>query len=261
MSTKIQGERSVARIEDLKGIVSGRGGFANPTLYRIELPALPGAGVSTRDFSLLCKSVSIPGRQIATLPREIGVQKQFVAMNHEVPPVQLVFRILNDYAIKNYFEYWQNLMINQESFEVGYSNEYSKTVKIQQLKKSVAFNLFDVDLGILNLDIDLVRSYPPVYEVELLKAIPTSVTGYQLGDDLTDQVSEITVELAYKNWRNRQVSKGVDNTYIPSGADAVEPTIEIGPQRVSKIENIQTTKLGPPRFPNPNTLGRRTGPQ
>ena len=119
----------MARIEDLKGIVSGRGGFANPTLYRIELPALPGAGVSTRDFSLLCKSVSIPGRQIATLPLEIGVQKQFVAMNHEVPPVQLVFRILNDYAIKNYFEYWQNLMVNKESFEIGYDNEYSKTVK------------------------------------------------------------------------------------------------------------------------------------
>ena len=51
----------------------------------------------------------------------------------------LQFHLLNDFGAKHYFETWQDLVINQQSQNIGYHNEYTDDVVIQQLRKGVAF--------------------------------------------------------------------------------------------------------------------------
>jgi len=235
----------MGRIDDFKGTVSGRGGFVNPTLYKIELPPLPGSNVNTRDFSTLCSGISLPGRQIQTIAREIGTEKQFVGVDHEVPPVSLTFRMVNDFAVKKYFEYWQNLIINQKTHEVGYANTYHKDVKISQLAK-VESALPVGGLGIIS---DILRTaqadrqYPSVYECTLIKALPTSVTGYQMGDAQNDQIVEFTVELQYKNWINHDTNEGPDNTYIPTTVgDIIENKIKSAVK--TKVEGAVRGAIG-----------------
>ena len=45
---------------------------------------------------------------------------------------------MNDYGIKEYFESWQNLAVNQQTQEVGYQRGYggyARQVEIEQFKK------------------------------------------------------------------------------------------------------------------------------
>ena len=58
-----------ASIESLKGEI--RQGIAMNNLFRVLLPNLPGA--SSRQLNLLCKTTSMPGRQIMTTERRIGL--------------------------------------------------------------------------------------------------------------------------------------------------------------------------------------------
>ena len=61
-------------VDEFKSLVTNKRGLARSNLYRVKLPALPGA--SSREINLLCKNVTLPGRQIVTSERRIGVKTE-----------------------------------------------------------------------------------------------------------------------------------------------------------------------------------------
>ena len=115
--------RTVQTIDDLKALISSKGGVARSNVFAVALP--PIAGLRSRELNLLCSNVNLPGRQIMTQERDIGLITQKVANNQAYDDVNLTFRCLNDYGIREYFEAWQNKCIDQASLEVGYLNEYA----------------------------------------------------------------------------------------------------------------------------------------
>ena len=217
----------VQTIDDLKALVSSKGGVARGNVFAVSLPPL--AGLRSRELNLLCSSVNLPGRQIMSQDRTIGLINQKVANNHAFDDVSLTFRCLNDYGIREYFETWQNLCIDQQSLEVGYLNEYAFNVKIHQLKRGfgaptyqtpfgipklppIASNLLDKFVGpksrsVLSalrgeLDLGFLGQNDTVYSCELIQAFPTTLGQIQLGDGSMDGIIELTVQLSYKNWRS-----------------------------------------------------------
>ena len=196
-------------IDQLKGTVSAKRGFAAPNLFRVYLPTF--ANIGAQEVDLLCSSVNMPGRQIMSIDRKIGTIFEKVAYDQAYDDVNLSFYVLNDYGIRKYFEAWQNLALDQDTYEVGYKNEYARNVKIQQLRKGFSLPIYQSPFlkwnflggGILDLDIDLdIRKEDVVYEVELIDAYPTTMDLIQLGNDQNDMVLQLNVQLSYKNWKS-----------------------------------------------------------
>ena len=162
--------------------------------------------------------------------RDIGLISQKVANNQAYDDVSLTFRCLNDYGIREYFETWQNLCIDQQSLEVGYLNEYSFNIKIHQLKRGfgapvyqtpfgipklppMATNIVDKFLGATplggvidalkgELDLGFIGQDDTVYSCELIQAFPTTMQSIELGDGNMDGLVNLSVQLSYKNWRS-----------------------------------------------------------
>ena len=218
----------VQTIDDLKALVSSKGGLARGNVFAVALPPL--AGLRSRELNLLCSGVNLPGRQIMSQERDIGLITQKVANNQAYDDVSLTFRCLNDYGIREYFETWQNLCIDQQSLEVGYLNEYAFNIKIHQLKRGfgaptyqtpfglpklppMANNLIDKFVGSKplggviraltgELDLGFLGQDDTVYSCELIQAFPTTLGQIQLGDGNSNGIVELTVQLSYKNWRS-----------------------------------------------------------
>jgi hypothetical protein len=195
----------MASIEELKGTVSGAGGFALAHQYMVELPSLPGTSLTARERNALCRVTRLPGRQILTNQREVGLMKQSMAYGYAVESIGLSFHVLNDYKTKKYFDFWQNLVVDQNSQQISYPSDYKKPVKIYQLQKGKAFDLGERSFSIfginINLDFDLLVKDKIIYGVELEDAFPITMNGIDLTDASIDQTVEISIDLSYKNWK------------------------------------------------------------
>lgn len=196
-------------IDKLKSIVSQKRGFAIPNLYKVLLPNF--ANISVEEINVICSSVNMPGRQIMSVDRKIGTIFEKIAYDQAYDDISLSFYVLNDYGIRKYFEAWQNLALNQETQEIGYKNEYSRDVKIQQLRKGFSLPLYQSPFmkwdflggGMLDLDIDIdIKKEDVVYEVLLQDAYPTTMDLITLGNDQTDSILTLNVQLSYKNWKS-----------------------------------------------------------
>ena len=121
------------------------------------------------------------------------------------PPVQdinMTFHVMNDYGIKRYFETWQDLAVNQTSLEVGYYNDYTFQIVIDQLKKGVTLPTYSFGnfLDLFTPRTVTVANDQIIYSCQLTNAFPTTMNAIQLNND-QDGIVELNVQLSYKNWK------------------------------------------------------------
>ena len=190
---------ALSALDDFKALVSQKDGIARTNVFRVELPSLPGA--TKTQLNLLCKDVNLPGRQIITRERTIGIVNKKMAYGYLNEDISMTFHVLNDFGVKQYFETWQNLAVNQNTKEIGYKKDYSFPVKIQQLKKGIGFPVYNKSLGIFEINVDFITREDIVYECELIDAFPTTMNAVQLNNDL-DGLVELNVQLSYTNWKS-----------------------------------------------------------
>lgn len=201
----------VQSIDQFKSLISAKGGVARPNLFRIKFPSMPGA--TSEELNILCKDIQLPGRQVMTNDRRIGLDLERMPYGYAVNDVSVTFHVMNDYGIKEYFETWQNLAVNQQTRQVGYQSEFAKNVEIEQFRKVTKLpKRFGDDFNNSPLprlsDIDIVNQFYEfdnqindlvVYRCKLIDAFPTSVNTIQLNNDL-DGIVELNVQLSYTNW-------------------------------------------------------------
>ena len=217
-------------IDKFKGLISKKDGMARSSVFQVILPSIN--GVRGEEVNLLCKDVQLPGRQILTSERKIGMQVEKVPYGYAITDTSMTFHVMNDYGIRKYFETWQNLAVNQETKEVGYQRGkegYAKPVVIKQLKKGFGLPVYSTPLGLPKLqaeiqsrlpkigpfdfaqgelDLDFVTKDQVVYSCRLIDAFPTSMNAIQLNNEL-DGLVELNVQLSYTNWE--PVEFGVQN--------------------------------------------------
>lgn len=200
----------MAGIEELKSKLISKGGLAVSNQFLVELP--PMGETDGRTLNILCKDVTLPGKQIMTLDRTIGLYQEKVANGFAVEDVTMTFYMPNDYSIKKYFDTWRSKILYKEpngSLVVGYKKDYVEDIVIRQLKKPVARKGFDI--GIVNVDFDVLRK--SIYSVKLIEAFPTSLSSIQLSSE-QDQLVEFTIQFSYTDW-----------VTIENEKDLVEPSI------------------------------------
>lgn len=212
-------------IEELKGLVNTKLGLAMSNNFLVQIPSsqglnIPGIGgfsgvplpipgfnggeSTSREIDLLCKNAELPGKQILTTDRILGMTRERVAYGYAVPDVTLQFYLLNDYGIKRFFDNWKDSIVNEETGEVGYkkgTGGYAKDVTLHQLRKPILNKQLSV--GPINLQLGLGGDF--VYSVVLEDAFPTSIQSIALSNDL-DAVAELSVSISYTNVKVKQQS-------------------------------------------------------
>lgn len=215
-------------IEQLKGKVSQGGGIGAGNLYRVILPPIENSPIKTRDLDLLCSVTAIPGRQITSVDQMMGTTSRKIASGYAMTDLNLNFIVTNDHVARIYFEQWQNLAHDPNTYEVGYFKDYAKTVKIEHLQKGAGFPILKKQLGITKkipsfiknrlpkvgpldlaqdeFDANFAFDDTPVFTVELREAFPTTINDIELGNDKEGFI-EFNVQLSYKDW--------ISNTQVP----------------------------------------------
>ena len=231
----------MASVDQLKSLVSRKDGIARPNVFRVKLPSIPGA--TSEEVNLLCKDVILPGKQVLTNERKIGMQMQKVPYGYAVTDISMTFQVLNDYGIRKYFDTWQSLAVDQDGQTAGYlrgKEGYGKQIVIEQLKKGIGLPVYSTPLGIPKLpseiqnrlpkfgpidlaqgqfDLDFVTGDDVIYSCTLFDAFPTTMNDIQLNNDV-DGVVELNVQMSYTKW-------------IPNEVEAT-----------SNIEKFLTTQIG-----------------
>jgi hypothetical protein len=214
----------MASVDDLKSIASAKLGFARPNQFLVNLPQVGGVGPigflqnllplpsipgilenapGGREMNLLCSSTQLPGKQVLTSERRIGMEFQKVAYGYAVDDVTLTFYLMNDYGMKTYFDRWLSQTVQEEKGTVGWKKDYALPVTIHQLRKPIRGKTFDAGFITANLDI----GGGTVYSVNLLDAFPTTVSAIELNNEL-DGLVQLSVQLSYTRWEKKDAGLG-----------------------------------------------------
>ena len=219
-------------IDQLIGLVGSKNGTARPNVFQVNLPSLPGA--TSSELNILCREASLPGRQIATYDKVVGTKNEKVAYGSVTDDVAMSFLVLNDYGVKKYFDGWQKLAYDQETFQMGYKSNYAKQVTIHQMRKGFSFpiinksldfpniptsiqnrlpNLGPINFAQAEIDLDFATPDDIVYSCTLHQAWPVSVDSIQLNNEL-DGLVEVRVQLSYTRWTSNTPAQQTNNQYL-----------------------------------------------
>jgi len=153
-----------------------------------------------RDISILCESVSLPGRQITTI--DYTAERQAIKVPYSVinEDISMTFILTNDYYMKKMFDAWATGIFDVEKYRAGYKKDFVTDVIIQQLNQQ-------------NI---------PIYSVRLEGAFPTTISAINLDNNSENTIQKMTVTLSYENY----VPEDIIDT-IKSTASVVGTTLGI----------------------------------
>ena len=223
-------------IEDIKALVNTKLGFARANKFLVTLPTVGvgggllagivgafsgmGGGASPRELNILCSNVTMPGKQILTNDRRIGMEFQKVAYGYAVDDVSMTFYLMNDYGVKEYFDAWRNSAIPEDggnAFLTNYKSSYAKSITIHQLRQPLKG--FSKQVGPIRFGLGLGGG--SVYSVELLDAFPVATSAIELNNEL-DGLVQLTVTFAYTNWKRASNTQGFINMDIDTPLGGID---------------------------------------
>lgn len=188
-------------LDNFKSLVSKRGGLAPANRYAVYMP-LPlisfdpqeligrafGQGNAAngnrrfvndpRDVSILCDSVSMPGRQVATsdlVNNMLPIKMPYGYLNDDV---NMSFHITNDHFMKKFFDKWVDSIFDRQKQTMKYRSSYTSDIIIQQLDQR------DV----------------PVYTCTLRNAYPITIQTYDLSNAAENTFQKLNITFAYEDW-------------------------------------------------------------
>ena len=170
------------------------------------------AGETARRISFRCDSISIPGRNLRTqMNSNIYGPPHEIVQGITFAPVQATFYCGSDLAERYFFEEWQKVSYNPDTFNINYYKEYVGAVDIYQLNEQDE----------------------RTYGVRLEEAFPKTVAEIAYGHASANTINKVTVEFQYRKFRNLATEE--------LGGDT--PTLENTIQdilRNSILRNVQT---------------------
>jgi hypothetical protein len=210
-------------IDDLKSTIGKRGGVARANRFAIyithpKMKAPMGDGIlnmdigglisnaagsylsggtidpmafinDPRDMFLLCESVQLPGKRIATMESFITHKSIKKPYSYLVDEVTFTYILTNDYYAKKYFDSWQNLVIDSASKHMAYKNDYVTDITIQQMTQS--------------------NDFVPAYSVQLKNAFPVAVNAIELSNSNENSLLQVSITMSFDDWEERNIGESI----------------------------------------------------
>ena len=172
-------------IETLKAKLGGD--FAKGHRYNVNIKS-PAALTTFADIpdklQYMCDSVSLPTKSLASTPHDIYGPPREIPYRETFTESALSFYLDDALFVKRYFDDWQSLVINSESSNPQYWNNYTTPLVITRLQNQV--DKFDSPIG--------------DYKIELREAYPAVVGEVQLGHAQGNEILKLSVTFKYRRW-------------------------------------------------------------
>ena len=149
-----------------------------------------------RQINIHCNSVSMPGRDLAQQEVQYGtdVKRQLVQTHTFEGNIAATFYADKYMRERQFMEYWQNLCVDPIRHEAGYYDDYVGKMHIYQLGSDSEVNR------------DM-----PTYAIEAMDVYPATIGAVELGYSKANEIATISIEFAYKSWRNMATeTTGID---------------------------------------------------
>ena len=172
-------------------------GYAIPNRFEVVIIP-PGAGSSdSRKVSMRCETVTIPGRNLNTLTdgNPYGPTREIVDGVTYAEDISMTFQASSGLDERVFFENWQELAFNKQTWNVGYYNDYVSTVEIYLMDRQ-----------------DQRR-----YGIKLIEAFPKTIGATELSHASNNEIIKIPVSFSFRYWEtldvNRQPASLTDKIY------------------------------------------------
>ena len=174
----------------IRSILNAQGGIAYNDKYLVTLgpPAgfgLPGGGIMRRQLSFLCDTATLPTKSLATFEKTIYGPVKAMPYRMTFTEASMSFIMTDSMREKDYFDAWQNKIIDQKSGNVGFFDDYKCDIKIQKFGRNVATD-----------------NDEPTYEVKLIDAWPSIISEVQLSHSGGTEAMKLPVTFQFKKWES-----------------------------------------------------------
>jgi len=138
-------------------------------------------GETARRISFRCDSISIPARSLRTqVNGNIYGPTHQVVQGQVFAPVEASFYCGSDLAERYFFEEWQKITYNPDTYNINYYKEYIGSVEIYQLNEQDE----------------------RTYGCKLEECFPVTIGAMPYGHGNSNTIQKVSVEFAYRYWRN-----------------------------------------------------------
>ena len=195
-------------------------GFARPSRYEVfffppvsrsqtnifaQIMGQTVADQTARKTALRCESFEFPGRNLDSSPdvNIYGPEREIV-QGYSYGDVTAVFQCSSDMKEKRFFETWQRLAYNPQTWSMQYYNDYTGSIKIFQLDET-----------------DRQR-----YGVELVECFPKTVAAQPIAYASVNEIQKVSVTFAYRYWKDLVDEADLPKPLTQRVAEAVLNTVE-----------------------------------
>lgn len=163
--------------------------------------AYAGSGVEVvRGLDIMCDVSEIPGKSLTT--SETKYNRDFINLPYGITytPITFTFVVSRDFLEKNIIDQWMDLIINPDTQEVGYYQDFvSPSIEIQQLNEQDQ----------------------TTHSIQLIDAYPSEVQSMPLENESENSFHKMSVTFIYRRWKNNKTEQ-------PSGVTSLSQT-PLGP--------------------------------
>ena len=209
-----------AGLNEVFATFRGKDGFARPARYEAyffpptgNLRTNPFAQImgkmvgdgTARKTALRCQSFEFPGRNLDTAPdTNIYGPTREIVQGYSYADTTAVFQCSSDMKEKKFFETWQRLAYNPQTWAMQYYNDYIGSIKIFQLDET-----------------DRQR-----YGVELVEAFPKTIAAQTLDYSTVNAIQTVSVTFSYRYWKDLVDEADLPKPLTERVIDAVLNTVE-----------------------------------
>ena len=195
-------------------------GFARPSRYEVfffppvsrsqtnifaQIMGENVANQTARKTALRCQSFEFPGRNLDTMEdTNIFGPVRNVVSGYSYGDVTAVFQCSSDMKEKRFFETWQRLAYNPQTWAMQYYNDYVGSIKLFQLDET-----------------DRQR-----YGVEMVECFPKTIAAQSVDYSTVNAIQTVSVTFAYRYWKDLVDEADIPKPLTERVADAVLNTVE-----------------------------------
>ena len=180
-------------------------GYAIPNRFEVLILSPPkrGGGITTnayagsergsdaRAVSLRCESIQLPGRNLNTLTDSniYGPTREIVDGVTYAEDISMIFQASSGLNERVFFEEWQKQAFDENTWNVGYYNDYVSEVHIYLLDKK-----------------DKRR-----YGLRLVEAFPKTIEATDLNQGTNNEIVKTSVNFSFRYWQTLDTTRLYDH--------------------------------------------------
>ena len=211
---------SFAGLNEVFATFRGDDGFAKPSRYEVfffppvsksrtnifaQIMGEQVADGTARKTALRCQEFVFPGRNLDTEPdTNIYGPTREIVQGYSFADVTAQFACSSDMKEKRFFETWQRLAYNPQTWAMQYYSDYVGSIKIFQLDETNKQR----------------------YGVELVEAFPKSIDQQLLDYSQKTQIHSVAVSFSYRYWKDLKDEADLPKPMGERMIDAVLNTVE-----------------------------------